>query len=279
MTTQNKGTLFVCATPIGNLSDMSERFIRTISEADIIAAEDTRHTLKLLNHLGIKKPMISYYEHNKRERSGVIVSKLNEGLDVALVSDAGTPAISDPGEDLVSLCHDEGIRVIPIPGCCAAVSALSVSGLPTGRFCFEGFLTVNKQGRRERLEELKDEQRTLIFYEAPHKLLTTLKDMLSVLGNRRLSISRELTKLHEETVRTTLSEALDFYSEHPPKGEFVLILEGAEKKEAEFCETVAEQLVRLVSSGTDKKEAIKIVAKERGIPKKDVYAEALKQNL
>lgn len=279
MTTQNKGTLYVCATPIGNLSDMSERFIRTISEADIIAAEDTRHSLKLLNHLGIKKPMISYYEHNKRERSGVIVSKLNEGLDVALVSDAGTPAISDPGEDLVSLCHDEGIRVIPIPGCCAAVSALSVSGLPTGRFCFEGFLTVNKQGRRERLEELKDEQRTLIFYEAPHKLLTTLKDMLSVLGNRRLSLSRELTKLHEETVRTTLSEALDFYSEHPPKGEFVLILEGAEQKEAEFCETVTEQLVRLVSSGTDKKEAIKIVAKERGIPKKDVYAEALKQNL
>ena len=279
MTTENYGTLYVCATPIGNLSDMSERFIETLKSADIIAAEDTRHTLKLLNHLGIKKPMISYYEHNKRERSEVLTEKLKSGMNIALVSDAGTPAISDPGEDLVSLCHDEGIRAVPIPGCCAAVSALSVSGLPTGRFCFEGFLTVNRQGRRERLEELKDEQRTIIFYEAPHKLLSTLKDMFSVFGDRRISLCRELTKLHEETVRTTLSAAVNFYTENQPKGEFVLILEGAEKCRPVFKDSVADHLLRLISSGADKKEAIKTVAKERGIPKKEVYAESLKLEL
>lgn len=276
MATENYGTLYVCATPIGNLSDMSERFIETLKSADIIAAEDTRHTLKLLNHLGIKKPMISYYEHNKRERSEVLAEKLKSGLNIALVSDAGTPAISDPGEDLVALCHDEGIKAIPIPGCCAAVSALSVSGLPTGRFCFEGFLTVNKQGRKERLEELKDEQRTVIFYEAPHKLLSTLKDMYAVFGERRISLCRELTKLHEETVRTTLSAAVDFYTVNQPKGEFVLILEGAEKCEPVFEDSVSDHLLRLISSGIDKKEAIKTVAKERGIPKKEVYAESLK---
>lgn len=272
------GTLFVCATPIGNLSDISERFVKTLSEADLVAAEDTRHTLKLLNHLEIKKPMISYYEHNKRERSEVIIAKLKEGLNVVLVSDAGTPAISDPGEDLVALCHDEGIKAVAIPGCCAAVSALSVSGLPTGRFCFEGFLTVNRQGRRERLEEIKEEQRTMIFYEAPHKLLTTLKDMYSVFGERRISLCRELTKIHEETVRTTFSEAIEFYGENVPKGEFVVIVEGAEKAEEVFEETVAEHLIRLISSGTDKKEAIKTVARERGIPKKEVYAETLKED-
>lgn len=276
---ENFGTLFVCATPIGNLSDMSERFVKTLSEADLVAAEDTRHTLKLLNYLEIKKPMISYYEHNKRERSEVIIGKLKEGLNVVLVSDAGTPAISDPGEDLVALCHDEGIRAVAVPGCCAAVSALSVSGLPTGRFCFEGFLTVNKQGRRERLEEVRDEMRTMIFYEAPHKLLSTLKDMYSVFGERRISLCRELTKIHEETVRTTLSEAIEHYSENTPKGEFVLIVEGAEKKAEVFTESVFDELKRLISSGEDKKEAIKSVAKRRGIPKKEVYAEALKLDL
>ena len=274
------GKLYVCATPIGNLSDMSERFIETLKSVDIVAAEDTRHSLKLLNHLGIHKPMISYYEHNKRERGEVIISKLNQGLSVALVSDAGTPAISDPGEELVSMCRDEGIDVLPVPGCCAAVSALSVSGLPTGRFCFEGFLTVNKQGRREHLDSLKYETRTMVFYEAPHKLLSTLRDMESAFGGgRRISLCRELTKLHEQTVRTTLTEAVEFYTENQPKGEFVLIIEGAEIAKKEFDETPEEQLKRLVSEGCDKKEAIKTVAKERGVPKKEIYSLALELGL
>ena len=274
------GTLYVCATPIGNLSDMSERFVETIKSVDIIAAEDTRHTLKLLNHLGIHKPMISYYEHNKRERGEVIIEKLNSGLDVALVSDAGTPAVSDPGEELVSMCRDSGIDVIPIPGCCAAISALSVSGLPTGRFCFEGFLTVNKQGRREHLESLKSEMRTMIFYEAPHKLLSTLKAMAEAFGGeRRVSLCRELTKLHEQTVRTTFSEAVSFYTDNQPKGEFVLIVEGAKEQEKSFNETPKEQLLRLIKEGTDKKEAIKTVAKERNLPKKEVYSMALKMDI
>lgn len=274
------GVLYVCATPIGNLSDMSERFIETLKNVDIIAAEDTRHSLKLLNHLGVHKPMISYYEHNKRERGEIIIGKLNEGLDVALVSDAGTPAISDPGEELVSMCRDEGIEVYPIPGCCAAISALSVSGLPTGRFCFEGFLTVNKQGRREHLESLKEETRTMIFYEAPHKLLSTLRDMeASFGGERRISLCRELTKLHEQTVRTTLSQAVTFYTENQPKGEFVLIIEGATITEKTFDETPEDHLKRLISEGTDKKEAIKTVAKERNIPKKEIYSLALELGL
>ncbi len=269
------GILYVCATPIGNLSDMSERFISTLEGVDIIAAEDTRHTLKLLNHLELHKPMISYFEHNKRERGEVIISKLKEGLNVALVSDAGTPAISDPGEELVAMCHDEGIKCMTIPGCCAAVSALSISGLPTGRFCFEGFLTVNKQGRKEHLQSLVTETRTMIFYEAPHKILSTLKSMLEILGDRRISLCRELTKIHEQTVRTTLSQAVSYYTENQPKGEFVLIVEGAKKAEKTFEDTPREHLSRLIRGGMDKKEAIRTVATERNIPKKEVYAMTL----
>lgn len=274
------GILYICATPIGNLSDMSERFIQTLNDVDIIAAEDTRHSLKLLNHLGIHKPMISYFEHNKRERGEVIIEKLEAGLNVALVSDAGTPAISDPGEELVSQCRDCGIEVIPIPGCCAAISALSVSGLPTGRFCFEGFLSVNKQSRREHLESLKNETRTMIFYEAPHKLLATLKAMKDTFGDeRRISLCRELTKLHEQTVRTTLGDSVSFYEENQPKGEFVLIIEGTTIAEKTFEETSEEHLKRLISEGVDKKEAIKIVSKERGVPKKEIYSLALELDL
>lgn len=274
------GILYVCATPIGNLSDMSERFIETLKSVDIVAAEDTRHSLKLLNHLGIHKPMISYFEHNKRERGEVIIEKLEAGLNVALVSDAGTPAVSDPGEELVSQCRDCGIEVIPIPGCCAAISALSVSGLPTGRFCFEGFLTVNKQGRREHLESLKNETRTMIFYEAPHKLLATLKAMKDTFGDeRRISLCRELTKLHEQTIRTTLGKAVSFYEENQPKGEFVLIVEGATILEKTFEESNEEHLKRLIAEGMDKKEAIKTVSKERGVPKKEIYSLALELDL
>ncbi len=273
------GVLYVCATPIGNLSDITERFVKTIESVDFIAAEDTRHTLKLLNYLGIHKPLISYYEHNKRERGEIILNRILNGESAALVSDAGMPAISDPGEELVAMCHDAGVKAITIPGCCAAVSALSVSGLPTGRFCFEGFLTVNKQGRREHLEMVSKETRTMIFYEAPHKLLSTLKDMLKAWGDRRISLCRELTKLHEETVRTTLSQAVEYYSENNPKGEFVLIVEGAEEVREEMSETPEVQLKNLISSGMDKKDAIKAVAKNMGVPKNEVYSLALKLEL
>lgn len=223
------GMLYLCATPIGNLGDISARFIKTFEMVDLIAAEDTRQTLKILNHLGITKPLTSYHEHNKREKGEYIISQLNEGKNVALVSDAGTPAISDPGEDLVKLCIENDIEVTSVPGPVAGINALILSGLSTKRFAFEGFLSVNKRHRKEHLESVKKDTHTLIFYEAPHKLKTTLADLYEALGDRKIAIVRELTKLHEEVIRTTLLKANSLYEEKSPRGEYVLVVEGADE--------------------------------------------------
>ena len=273
--------LYLVPTPIGNLGDISQRCRETLEAADFIAAEDTRVTLKLLNHLGIKKSLVSYYEHNKATQGSRIVERILGGETCALVSDAGSPAISDPGEDLVKQCAGAGIPVCAIPGPCAAITALSISGQATGRFCFEGFLSTAKKSRREHLESLKSEQRTMIFYEAPHKLLTTLADMAEVFGgDRPLSLCRELTKLHEEVVRTTLSEALERYTENPPKGEFVLIVAGAKPEEKEIpSETdAAARLAELIAQGLSRKDAVKQAAKELGLSKNAVYEIALKDS-
>ena len=273
--------LYLVPTPIGNLGDISQRCRETLEAADFIAAEDTRVTLKLLNHLGIKKSLVSYYEHNKAAQGSRIVERILGGETCALVSDAGSPAISDPGEDLVKQCTAAGIPVCAIPGPCAAITALSISGQATGRFCFEGFLSTAKKSRREHLESLKSEQRTMIFYEAPHKLLTTLADMAEVFGgDRPLSLCRELTKLHEEVVRTTLSEALERYTENPPKGEFVLIVAGAKPEEKEIpSETdAAARLAELIAQGLSRKDAVKQAAKELGLSKNAVYEIALKDS-
>ena len=275
------GMLYLVPTPIGNLGDISQRCRETLEAADFIAAEDTRVTLKLLNHLGIKKSLVSYYEHNKAAQGSRIVERILGGETCALVSDAGSPAISDPGEDLVKQCAGAGIPVCAIPGPCAAITALSISGQATGRFCFEGFLSTAKKSRREHLESLKSEQRTMIFYEAPHKLLTTLADMAEVFGGERpLSLCRELTKLHEEVVRTTLSEALERYTENPPKGEFVLIVAGAKPEEKEIpSETdAAARLAELTAQGLSRKDAVKQTAKELGLSKNAVYEIALKDS-
>lgn len=273
--------LYLVPTPIGNLGDISQRCRETLEAADFIAAEDTRVTLKLLNHLGIKKSLVSYYEHNKAAQGSRIVERILGGETCALVSDAGSPAISDPGEDLVKQCAAAGIPVCAIPGPCAAITALSISGQATGRFCFEGFLSTAKKSRREHLESLKSEQRTMIFYEAPHKLLITLSDMAEVFGgDRPLSLCRELTKLHEEVVRTTLSEALERYTENPPKGEFVLIVAGAKPEEKEIpSETdAAARLAELIAQGLSRKDAVKQAAKELGLSKNAVYEIALKDS-
>jgi len=274
------GKLYLCATPIGNLGDITYRCVEVLSSVDLIAAEDTRRTIGLLNYLNIEKPMTSYFEHNRAEKGQYLISEMKKGKSIALVSDAGTPAISDPGEDLVLLCAENGIDVVPVPGAVAGINALIVSGLPTGRFTFEGFLTVNKRGRSEMLESLKNEQRTMIFYEAPHKLMATLKDMYSAFGERRISLCRELTKVHEEIYRTTLSEAINHYTENPPRGEFVLILEGKSAKEAiEEKEalwnklSISEHIEMYVKQGMDEKEALKKAAKDRGVSKRDLYNE------
>lgn len=274
------GKLYLCATPIGNLGDITYRCVEVLKSVDLIAAEDTRHTRGLLNHLNIDKPMTSYFEHNRREKGEMLIERLKSGENIALVSDAGTPAISDPGEDLVALCAEHGVDVVPIPGAVAGINALIASGLPTGRFTFEGFLTVNKRGRMEMLDELKTERRTMIFYEAPHKLINTLTDMLAVFGNRRISLCRELTKIHEEFFRTDLAGALEHYSENPPKGEFVLIVEGrsAEEAAAETRAkwedmTVAEHVQMYIDSGMNEKEAMKAAANDRGVSRRDIYAE------
>ena len=274
------GMLYLVPTPIGNLGDISQRARETLENADFIAAEDTRVSLKLLNHLGIKKSLVSYYEHNKAFKGDKIVERILAGETCALVSDAGSPAISDPGEDLVKQCHEAGIVVCAIPGPCAAITALSISGQATGRFCFEGFLSTAKKSRREHLESLQKEQRTMIFYEAPHKLLSTLEDMAEVFGRERgISLCRELTKLHEEVVRTTLGEAVAKYSENPPKGEFVLIVAGAEPEEEQTAtEADAAQRVRqLMEDGMSRKDAVKQTAKELNLPKNVVYDAALKE--
>ena len=273
------GMLYLVPTPIGNLGDISLRCRETLENADFIAAEDTRVTLKLLNHLGIKKSLVSYYEHNKAFKGDKIVERILAGETCALVSDAGSPAISDPGEDLVKQCAEAGIVVCAIPGPCAAITALSISGQATGRFCFEGFLSTSKKSRREHLESLKKEQRTMIFYEAPHKLVATLEDMAEVFGaDRRLSLCRELTKLHEEVVRTTLGEAIAKYTENGPKGEFVLIVAGAEAEPEEQPteEDASAYLSRLLASGMSKKDAVKQTAKDLKLPKNEVYDLALK---
>ena len=272
------GMLYLVPTPIGNLGDISTRCRETLENADFIAAEDTRVSLKLLNHLGIKKSLVSYYEHNKAFKGDKIVERILAGETCALVSDAGSPAISDPGEDLVKQCAAAGITVTAIPGPCAAITALSISGQATGRFCFEGFLSTSKKSRREHLDSLKKETRTMIFYEAPHKLVNTLEDMAEVFGaDRPISLCRELTKLHEEVVRTTLADAVAKYTENAPKGEFVLIIAGAqpEAEEAPTEEDAAGYLKRLMESGLSRKDAIKQTAKDLGLPKNVVYDLAL----
>ena len=272
------GMLYLVPTPIGNLGDISERCRRTLEEADFIAAEDTRVSLKLLNYLGIKKSLVSYYEHNKAFKGNVILERILAGETCALVSDAGSPAISDPGEDLVRLCAENGVTVTAIPGPCAVITALSISGLPTGRFCFEGFLSTAKKSRKEHLEFLTAETRTMIFYEAPHKLVSTLEDLRDTFGaDRKISLCRELTKLHEEVVRTTLGEAIEKYTANAPKGEFVLVVDGAApvEKEVPTAEDAGEMVQRLMSEGLSRKDAIKQTAKALDLPKNVVYDAAL----
>ena len=274
------GMLYLVPTPIGNLGDISIRCKQTLEQADFIAAEDTRVTLKLLNHLGIKKSLVSYYEHNKAQKGNVILERILAGETCALVSDAGSPAISDPGEDLVKQCADAGVTVCAIPGPCAVITALSISGQATGRFCFEGFLSTAKKSRKEHLESLIGESRTMVFYEAPHKLVNTLEDMAAVFGaDRPISLCRELTKLHEEVVRTTLGEAIEKYTETPPKGEFVLVLAGApaiEKEKATPADAAA-RVAQLMEEGLSRKDAIKQTAKELDLPKNVVYDAALSE--
>lgn len=267
------GMLYVVGTPIGNLSDFSPRAVETLEQADFIAAEDTRVTLKLLNHFGIKKPMVSYFEHNKYQRGEIICQRILEGETCALVSDAGMPAISDPGEMLVAQCAEKGIPVVVVPGPSAVVSALAVSGLPTGRFTFEGFLSTAKKSRREHLDEVRNEKRTMVFYEAPHKLPTTLEDMLAAWGDRRIAVVRELTKIHEEVRRTTLAEAAKYYRENTPKGEFVLVIEGAkEQQEEEMSLEQAVELAReLIRQGHSSSEAAKQAAQLSGKKKGELY--------
>lgn len=274
------GTLYLVATPIGNLADLSERAVKVLSEVDFIAAEDTRNSLRLLSHLGISKPMISYFEHNKRERGEQIAARLKAGESCALITDAGTPAISDPGEDMVALCAEEGIPVSAVPGPVASIVALTLSGLPTGRFCFEGFLSVNKAERRERLAELKKENRTMLFHEAPHKLKATLRDLAEAFGgDRRIALCRELTKLNEEVVRTTLNGSLALVGEREPRGEYVLVVAGADQKDDSSVSwdgmDLPSHVRAYMSEGMPKMEAIKRVARERGIPKNEVYQAVL----
>ncbi|MBP3938056.1 MAG: 16S rRNA (cytidine(1402)-2'-O)-methyltransferase [Clostridia bacterium] len=266
--------LYVVGTPIGNLGDFSPRAVETLSNCDFIAAEDTRVTLKLLNHFGIKKNMVSYFEHNRRERGEMIVSRILSGETCALVTDAGMPAISDPGEDLVKLCHENGIKVESVPGPCAFTTALALSGMPSGRFTFEGFLSVNKPSRREHLDSLKNETRTMLFYEAPHKLGATLKDMYATFGEREVAIVREITKIHEQVIKTTLSAAVDAYGEGGLKGEIVLVIHGAEPKKVldiisfDDAVKIAEESMK---NGLSASEAAKQAAKASGYKKGEIY--------
>lgn len=267
------GKLYVVGTPIGNLSDFSPRAVETLASVDFIAAEDTRVTLKLLNHFEIKKPMVSYFEHNRRERGEIILERIKSGENCAIVTDAGMPAISDPGEDLVDLCLSNGITVESVPGPTAFATAMAMSGLPSGRFTFEGFLSVNKPSRRDHLEEIVSERRTMVFYEAPHKLTATLKDLYKYLGDRRIALIKELTKIHETVERTTLSEACEKYSAQTPKGEFVIVIEGStepKQKEVSLDEAVA--LAKgLVENGMAINDAAKEIAKETKLKKGDIY--------
>ncbi len=274
-----KGTLYLVATPIGNLADLSERAIKVLTEVDFVAAEDTRNSMKLLSYLGVSKPMVSYFEHNKRERGEEIAARLQAGESCALVTDAGTPAISDPGEDMVALCAERGIPVCSVPGPCAAIVALTLSGLPTGRFTFEGFLSANKSERKKQLAALDGERRTMVFHEAPHKLKATLADLLKVFGGeRRISLCREMTKKNEETLRLTLASAVAYYEQNDPRGEYVLVVEGAAETDAvEDWSSIGvqEHVAQYIASGMSKMDAIKAVAKERGVPKNEIYKQVL----
>lgn len=272
------GKLYLCATPIGNLEDMTYRVVRVLQEVDLIAAEDTRNSIKLLNHFEIKTPMTSYHEYNKIEKGHKLVEKMQEGMDIALITDAGTPGISDPGEELVKMCYESGIEVTSLPGAAACITALTLSGLSTRRFAFEAFLPTDKKEKQEVLGELADEARTIILYEAPHRLLKTLRELWESLGDRKITVCRELTKKHETAFQTTFSEAISYYEAHEPKGECVLVIEGKSRKElrqeaiAKWEEmSVEEHMQHYMSQGIEKKEAMKKVAKDRGIGKRDVY--------
>ncbi len=271
------GILYICPTPIGNLEDITLRTIKVLKEVDLIAAEDTRRTIKLLNHYDIKKPLISYHEHNKVTKGEVLLEKLKEGKNIALVTDAGMPGISDPGEDIIKLCIEENIEIVALPGPTAFVLALVISGLSTESFVFEGFLPSKGKERKERLNRLKKETRTIILYEAPHRIISLLKDLLENLGNRKISISRELTKIYEETFRGTILEALEKFQRQKPKGEFVLVVEGADNIDEKSFEhiSIKEHIRMYMEQGLSKKDSIKKVAKERNIPKQQVYREGI----
>ena len=280
-----KGKLYLCATPIGNLEDITFRVLRTLKEADLIAAEDIRNSRKLLNHFEIKTPMTSYHEYNKYEKGRWLVRQMEEGKQVALITDAGTPGISDPGEELVAMCWEAGIEITSLPGPAACITALTVSGLPTRRFSFEAFLPQDKKQRQEVLEELKKDTRTLILYEAPHRLVKTLEELLKELGNRKITVCRELTKKHETLFKTDLEKALDWYRENSPKGECVLVLEGKSREEIKEEErskwedmSVPEHVEFYLKQGMEKKEAMKQVAKDRGVSKREIYGVLLQES-
>lgn len=276
------GILYLCATPIGNLEDITLRVIKTLKEVDLIAAEDTRHSIKLLNHYDIKTPMTSYHEHNKEDKGLYLIKEMKAGKNIALITDAGTPAISDPGEELVRQAYEAGIKVTSLPGACALITALTISGLSTGRFCFEGFLPSKKRDRSKLLEILREETRTIILYEAPHRLKRTLKELHDSLGNRNIALVKELTKLHEEAFNTSLLQAIDFYHEKTPRGEFVLLIEGKsieeieEEKESQWKRiSVQDHMEIYLSKGLNKKDSMKAVAKDRGKGKREIYRKLL----
>lgn len=278
------GTLYLCATPIGNLEDMTFRAVRTLKEADLIAAEDTRNSIKLLNHFEIRTPMTSYHEYNKIEKGRKLTDLLLEGKDIALITDAGTPGISDPGEELVKMCHEAGVTVTAVPGAAACVTALTISGLPTRRFAFEAFLPSDKKERRDVLEELKDETRTIVLYEAPHRLVKTLEELRETLGDRQVSVCRELTKKHETVYRSTLGEACTYYQSHEPRGECVLVIQAKSREELRRQSqrkweemSLEEHMAYYTDQGVDRKEAMKKVAKDRGVSKREVYQALLRE--
>lgn len=278
------GTLYLCATPIGNLEDMTFRAVRTLKEADLIAAEDTRNSIKLLNHFEIRTPMTSYHEYNKIEKGRKLTDLLLEGKNIALITDAGTPGISDPGEELVKMCHEAGVTVTAVPGAAACVTALTISGLPTRRFAFEAFLPSDKKERRDVLEELKDETRTIVLYEAPHRLVKTLEELRETLGDRQVSVCRELTKKHETVYQSTLGEACTYYQSHEPRGECVLVIQAKSREELrrqsqrKWAEmSLEEHMAYYTDEGADRKEAMKKVAKDRGVSKREVYQALLRE--
>lgn len=283
MGTDMQGKLYLCATPIGNLEDITYRVVRTLKEVDLIAAEDTRNSIKILNHFDIKTPMTAYHEHNKIEKARYLVEQMAAGKNVALITDAGTPGISDPGEELVKMCYLEGIEVTSLPGAAACINALAISGLSTRRFSFEAFLPADKKEREAVLEELQNDTRTIVIYEAPHHLLKTLELLLSALGNREVAICRELTKVHESVFKGSLESAISFFRENDPRGEFVIVLEGRDRKEIQKEEQekwddvdINDHIEMYISKGMTKKEAMKQVAVDRGVSKRDIYSHTIK---